>query len=113
MSILRTGNKMSSALQEGLGEFNIMRDNAIEGTRSMKGKNPKYFGFAHRGREVEMFFPKDNITELDNHYGMDVAVVVPTGTGTFDMLKPSFGATLNMKEPKTIRNYLRKLLESI
>ena len=104
---------MSTSLQEGLGEFNIMRDQAIEGTKNMKGQNPKYFGMSNRGKDVEMFFPKENITELDNHYGMDLAVIVPEGTGTFDMLKPAFGMRLSTKEPRTIRNYLRKLLESV
>jgi hypothetical protein len=106
---------MSTSLQEGLGAFNIMRDKAIEGTKDMKGQNPKYFGMGrHNNRDdVDMFFPKDNITELDNQYGMDLAVVVPDGTEPFDLLKPSFGARLNTKEPKTIRNYLRKLLESV
>lgn len=117
MNILRTGNKMDTSLQEGLGAFNIMRDKAIEGTKDMKGQNPKYFGMGRQSssiqNDVEMFFPKNSVTELDNQYGMDLAVVVPEGTDTFDLLKPSFGARLNTKEPKTIRNYLRKLLESV
>lgn len=114
MNILRTGNKMSVDLQQGLAEFNIMRGKAVEGTKGMKGKDPKYFGVSNRtSDDVAMFFPKENITELDNTYGMDLAVTVPEGTGAFDLLKPAFGARLNTKEPKTIRNYLRKLLESI
>lgn len=113
MNTLRTGNKMSTALQQGLAEFNIMRSRAEEGTKDMKGQNPKYFGLSHRGSDMEMFFPKENVTELDDKYGMDMAVLVPNNTEPFDLLKPTFGAKLNMKEPKTIRNYLRKLLESI
>jgi hypothetical protein len=113
MNILRSGNKMSVSLQQGLAEFNIMRSKAVEGTKDMKGQDPKYFGISHRGREAEMFFPKESVTELDNQYGMDIATLVPSGTGTFDLLKPQFGARLNVREPKTVRNYLRKLLESL
>lgn len=113
MNILRTGNKMSTTLQEGLAEFNIMRTKAIEGTRDMKGQNPKYFGLSHRGKDFEMFFPNNNVTELNNHADMDMAVVVPDSMDTFDLLKPAIGQRLSMKEPKTIRAYLRKLLESV
>lgn len=112
MNILLSNNKMSLALQQGLAEFGIDRQRAIDGTADMKGSGPKYFGISHSGKEAEMYFPKD-INELGNRYGMDMAVVVPSGTDTFDLLRPAFGAQLNMKEPKTIRNYLRKLLESI
>ena len=113
MNTLRSGNNMDTALQQDLAEFNIMRDKALDGVADMKGKGPKYFGVSHRGRDVQMFFPKESITELDKKYGMDMAQIVPKETNTFDLLQPSFGATLNMREPKTIRNYLRKLLESI
>jgi hypothetical protein len=111
MNILRSGNKMSVSLQQELAEFNIVRDKAEDGTHGMKGKDPKYFGISRNGKD--MFFPSENITELDNQYGMDMAVLVPSGTGTFDLIKPTFGQKLNMKEPKTIRTYLRKLLESV
>lgn len=115
MNILRTGNKMSTTLQEGLADFNLMRDKAIEGSKDIKGTGPKYFGISGKGKgdDIDMFFPKDKITELDNQYGMDLAIVVPEGTGSFDLLKPAYGARLSTKEPKTIKAYLRKLLESI
>src|ERR1700743_45900 len=115
MNILRTGNKMSTTLQEGLADFNLMRDKAIDGSKDIKGAGPKYFGISGKGKadETEMSFPKNNITELDNQYGMDLAIVVPEGTGSFDLLKPAYGARLSAKEPKTIKAYLRKLLESV
>lgn len=116
MNILRSGNKMSVELQKGLADFNIMRDQAIEGSKDIKGDGPKYFGLSQRKKQngdLEMFFPKDDITDLDNQYGMSMAVVVPAGTQTFDLMEPKFGAKLNMREPKSVRAYLRKLLESI
>jgi hypothetical protein len=103
---------MSTELQEGLGAFNIARDRAVEGTKQMTGKSPKYFGIGHE-KEPRMYFPTSSINELDSQYGMDIAVVVPSNTKEFDLLAPAFGARLSAKEPKTIRNYLRKLLESV
>lgn len=104
---------MSLALQQGLAEFNLMRDKAEEGVKGMSGKGPKYFGISTSGDDTKMYFPKKNITELDSHPEMDVAVLVPKDMDTFDLLQPAFGADLNTKEPKTIRAYLRKLLESV
>lgn len=90
-----------------------MRQEALDGSSLIKGDGPKYFGISHRGTKVQMLFPKNGIADLDSQFGMDVAIVAPSGTGTFNMLEPTYGAKLNMKDPKTIRAYLRKILESV
>lgn len=112
MNTLRNGNNMSTSLQEDLAQYGLDRQRAVEGVSKSKDL-AGMFGISHRGTETVMYFPKDNITELGNKYGMDLAVVAPNTSDTFDMLTPAFGERLNMKEPRTIRNYLRKLLESI
>lgn len=115
MSILHSNNKMDSQLQQDLGEYGLFRQRVIEGAGKLP-KNEPYFGLdgSLRDPEVKMFFPKNNINELDTSSGMELAQLVPDSTETYNMLKPAqFGEALSMKSPQTIRNYLRKLLESV
>lgn len=113
MSILRN-NKMDSQLQQNLGEYGLFRQKVKDGVKQLP-KNEPYFGLTGNvSGEVGLFFPKKNIDELGNEYGMELAQFVPSGTGTYNMLEPAqFGKALSMKTPQTIKNYLRKLLESI
>lgn len=113
MSILRN-NQMDSELQQDLAEYGLFRQKVKDGAVHLP-KNEPYFGAsgAH-GSSARLVFPKHNVDELDNQYGVELAQFVPTGTGSYDMLAPAqFGKALSMKNPTTIKNYLRKLLESI
>lgn len=114
MSILHN-NSMSSNLQKELGEYGLFRQKAQQGVKDLPtGEN--YFGVAGHNAddETKLFFPKNNISELDDQYGMEMAEFVPSDNTTHDLLEPTaFGKRLSMKNPKTIRNYLRRLLETV
>lgn len=103
-------NKINSTLRNGLAEFGLMRDRAIEGSKDISGDGPKYFGIKQGFSSTEMQFPQD-ITSLDSGYNM--AIVVPKATTSFDLLQPTFGKQLSSNTPKKIREYLRRVLESV
>lgn len=89
-------NKMGSELRKDLAEFGLMRD---------KISNKKgYFGLSNNGERTS--------SGLDES-GTDMARFVPEGLTSFDLLEPEFGKKLSEKEPKTVRAYLRKVLESV
>lgn len=103
---------MDSQLQQDLGEYGIFRQRVVAGARKLP-KNEPYFGIngSSCDDDVQLFFPKNNIDEVDN---MELGQLVPVGADTYNMLEPTeFGKSLSTKSPSTIRTYLRKLLESV
>lgn len=114
MSILHN-NRMDSQLQHDLGEYGLFRQKVVDGAKKLP-KNEIYFGMKGSScdDEVQLFFPKNNIDEIDTKDGMELGQLVPAGTNSYNMLEPAqFGKSLSMKSPNTIKNYLRKLLESV
>jgi len=108
MSILRDNNKLSVGTQETLAEYGIMREKAIEGSNTIKGPGPKYFELERSGTEYKLNFPK-NVQDID---GKKLAIVGPQDNEAFDLLAPkNFSEKLNMKDEKSIRKYLRNLLD--
>lgn len=106
---------MDSQLQQDLGEYGLFRQKVVDGAKKLP-KNEIYFGMngSSCDDEVKLFFPKNNIDELDTASGMELGQLVPVGTNSYNMLEPAqFGKSLSMKNPSTIKNYLRKLLESV
>lgn len=109
---IRNNQRMATDLQVELAEYGL----AYEGAKQGVAKQPKgtnHFGLKKYGNEYNLYFP-DSVLELGSVQGAQLASLKPEGTGTFDMLKSSqaFGKELSAKDPKTIRNYLRKLVES-
>jgi len=86
-----------------------MREEAKEGTHN----TASFFGLSKQGSDFKESFPND-ISSLTNEPDMRLAQFVPSGTQTTNLLQTvPYGKKLSMKDPKTIKAYLRKLLESI
>lgn len=109
---LRNNQRMPVELQKELAAYGLAYQEAKQGVNKLKGQ--KNFGLKHYGNEYSLYFPED-ITELGNVQGAQFASLKPAGTSTFDMLQssPAFGKDLSVKDAKSIRKYLRALLESV
>ena len=109
---LRNNQRMPTDLQVQLAEYGLAYQEAKQGVNKLKSH--KNFGLKKYGNEYNLYFP-ENITDLGDIQGAEFASVKPTGTATFDMLQssPAFGKNLSVKDPKSIRKYLRALLESV
>lgn len=107
---VRSNQRMATDLQVQLAEYGLAYQEAKKGVNKLKGA--KHFGLKRYGNEYNLAFSDDVLSLGDQ--GMELASLKPMGTATFDMLQttPAFGKTLSMKNEKSIRNYLRKLLES-
>lgn len=108
---VRNNQRMSTDLQVELAAYGLAYQDAKEGVKGLKGS--KHFGLKRTGDEYNLYFPND-VLDLENSPGAEMASFVPKGTSTFDMLQtsPTFGKDLSMQNAKTVRAYLRKLLES-
>lgn len=109
---IRNNQRMSSELQHELAAYGIAYQEAKQGTNKLKGA--KHFGLKKYGDEYNLYFP-DHVLQLQNNPGVEFASFKPEGPATYDMLQttPAFGKSLSMKDPKTVKSYLRKLLESV
>lgn len=106
---LRNNQRMETDLQSQLAKFGLMREQVKEGT----GDTSKYFGLSKQGGDFSTKFTND-ISTLENEPDMRLAQFVPSGTQTTNLLQSvPYGKKLSMKDPKTVKAYLRKLLESI
>ena len=110
---LRNNQRMSHDQQVELANYGLAYQEAKKGVRSLKSTN-KNFGLKRYGNDYTLYFP-DNILDLEKDSGAQFASLVPEGTDTFNLLQPSqpFGKKLSMKDPKSIRKYLRSLVESV
>lgn len=109
---VRNNQRMSTPLQQELAAYGLAYQEANHGVKKLKGA--KHFGLKRYGDDYTLYFP-DQVLDLENVPGAELANVKPEGTATFDMLQasPAFGKNLSMKDPKTIKAYLRKLVESV
>lgn len=109
---IRNNQRIATDLQIELAEYGLAYKEASAGVKKLRGQ--KNFGLKHYGNEYTMYFP-DNVTSLQNEPGAQFASLKPEGTATFDMLQvsPAFGKKLSLKDPKSIRKYLRALVESV
>lgn len=109
---VRNNQRMATDLQKELACYGLAYQEAKQGVNKLKGQ--KNFGLKRTGNEYNLYFPED-VTDLGGVQGAQLASLKPAGTETFDMLQSSpaeFGKKLSMKDPKSVKNYLRKLLES-
>lgn len=112
MNILNTNNKLSSDTQEVLVTYGLLRQTAKENAPKYSGEGPEYFGLHETANEYKLLFTED-LTDLDRHPEMELAIVAPDNQ-TFDLLAPKdYAKKITLKDEKSIRSYLRKLLDSI
>lgn len=109
---IRNNQRMATPLQQELAAYGIAYQEALQGTAKLKGA--KHFGLKRYGDDYSLYFP-NQVLDLSNTPGAELANVKPAGTNTFDMLQttPAFGKNLSMKDPKTVKAYLRRLVESV
>lgn len=111
MSILESGNKLSTELQVVLSDYGIMREKAIKGSKGYGKDGPAFFGIKHVKDDYELKFTDDLQAIEDDE--MELAVIAPDYE-TFDMLTTKdFSKKMGMKNPTELRAYLRKLLDNV
>jgi hypothetical protein len=112
MSILRSNNKLNIATQQSLAEYGIAREEAVKGSKKIKGSEPKYFIMEREGKDYNLSFPA-NLESLPTSKGQSLAIVAPDNEA-FDLLAPkNFSEKLSFKDTKSIRKYLSRLLDTL
>lgn len=94
-------------MQEDLAAFGIMREHAKNETR---GITPGFFGLQKTSSGYDTQF-RDDPRDIDD--GMTLAIVAPDNE-PFDMLvKKDFKRAVRVSNPKSIRDYLSRLLDKL
>lgn len=112
MSLLRSNSKLEVATQENLAEYGLARQQAVEGSKGIKGSGPKYFLMEREGKEYNLSFPTQ-LDTLPTSKGQELAIIAPDNEA-FDLLAPKdFSEKLSFKDAKSIRKYLSRLLDTL
>lgn len=108
MRTLRT-TKIDQTLQEDLTQYGLVRAIA-EKAAPVDTDSPNFFGLREKGQEVELIFnDKKELLEP----GVQVSVAVPE-IEPFDMLATEdFSEAVKKADPKTLREFITKLLDDI
>lgn len=101
--------KIDKALQEDLTQYGLVREIA-EKAAPVSTTSPNFFGIRNKSQDTELVF--GNTEELAEP-GVQIAVLAPD-IQPFDMLlTKDFSEAVKKTDPKTLREYISKLLDEI
>lgn len=103
--------KLDDNLRDDLAQYGIVRAVAAKKAPANKDK-ANFFGYQDRGAEVELVFSKDDKVLAEAvEDGMQLALI-PTENEPFNMLiQKDFKKAIVGKDPETLREFLRRILD--
>ncbi|MES2704836.1 MAG: hypothetical protein V4649_19530 [Bacteroidota bacterium] len=104
-------SKVDENLQSELAEYGLIRAVAAK-KAPVNLEKPNFFGIEDRGSEVELLFSKDDkILAEATEEGMQLALVAPENEPFNMLLTRDFPAAIRGKDPETLREFLRRILD--
>ncbi len=104
---------VDSTLTDELAAYGLVR--AIASKKApVNLEKPNFFGMQDKGEEVELLFTKDT-KELvaATEEGMQLAVVAPEDESFNMLLTKDFPKAVSDKDPETLRDFLRRILDEV
>lgn len=106
-------SKVDSTLTDDLAAYGLVRDIAAK-KAPVNLEKPNFFGLQDKGEEVELLFTKDNKTLVEaTEEGMQLAVVAPEDESFNMLLTKDFPKAVSDKDPETLRDFLRRILDEV
>lgn len=104
---------VNSTLSDSLAAYGLVRSIAAK-KAPVNLEKPNFFGLENKGEETELLFTKDDSTLVEaTEKGMQLAVVAPEDESFNMLLTKDFPRAVSDKDPETLRDFLRRILDEV